>query len=336
MKQLNILVLFDSAGTPPADQDFTEQFKNEDWFTEAAVVETLKLMGHQAKPFGVYDDVGILITEISQDRPDLIFNLTEIFMGRAYMDKNIPAFLEMTGIPFTGCGPDGLTLCNSKDLSKKILTYHRIKVPKFFTFRKGNRVRLPARMRFPVFIKPLREEASTGISQASYAANEESFRERIAFVHDSMKMHAIAEEYIAGRELYVSIMGYKRLLAFPIREMKFNNVPDDEPKIATFKAKWDSQYREKWGIENVFADDLSDAASKKIVGACKRAYRALNIDGYARFDCRLTPGEELYILEANANPELAQGDEFAESSAKAGLEYNTLLQKIINLALARE
>jgi D-alanine-D-alanine ligase len=336
MKEFNILVIFDSAGTPPADQDYAEEFKKEEWFTEAAVVETLRLMGHQVKPFGIYEDIGILITEISQNRPDLIFNLTEIFNGKAYMDRNVPAFLEMTDIPFTGCGPDGLMLCNNKDLSKKILTYHRIKVPRFATFRKGKTVRMPSKMKFPVIVKPLKEEASTGIAQASYAENENDLRERIAFVHDNMGMHAIAEEYIVGREFYISIMGHKRLTAFPIREMKFGNVPDNEPKIATYKAKWDKNYREKWGLENVFAEDLPDAVKKKIFSACKRAYRALDIDGYARFDCRFTPENDLYILEANANPELAQGDEFAESAAKAGLDYDHLLQKIMNLALTRE
>lgn len=335
MRKLKILVIFDSAGTPPKNQDYSEYFKKEDWFTEAAVVEALQLMGHEVKPLGIYDDIGILLKAVEETKPNLIFNLTEIFMGKAHFDKNIPALLDLTGIPYTGCGPDGLILCNNKALSKKILSYHRIKVPPFYTFRRGKRVWLPKKLQFPLVIKPLREEASTGISQASHVQDEEHLRERIRFIHENMNMNAIAEEYIEGRELYVSIMGCGRLWAFPIREMRFGNVPDGQPKMATYKAKWDQAYREKWGITNGFIEDLPARVTQKILHTCKRAYRALNIDGYARFDCRLTGEGNLYILEANGNPELAQGDEFAESAIKSGLSYNRLLNKIMNLALTR-
>lgn len=336
MKKLKILVLFDSAGAPPKNQDFTKEFKKEEWFTEAAVIETLQIMNHEVRTLGIYDDIGILMKELEEHRPDVVFNLTEVFMGKAHLDKNIPAFLDLMDIPYTGCGPDGLILCNNKALSKKILTYHRVKVPHFHTFRKGKRIWLPRRLVFPLIIKPLREEASTGIAQASYVVNEDQFRERIRFIHESMKMNVIAEEYIDGREIYMSIMGHKRLSVFPIREMKFGKIPENEPRMATYKAKWDNQYREKWGITNVFAEDLTDGLTRKIVNTCKRAYRALNIDGYARFDCRLTPEGNIYILEANGNPEIAQGDEFAESAKKAGVSYDKLLTKILNLALTRE
>ncbi|MFO7870392.1 MAG: hypothetical protein R6V03_03055 [Kiritimatiellia bacterium] len=335
MKKLDILVLFDSAGTPPDDQDYTKEFEQQDWFTEAAVVETLQLMGHEVRMMGIYDDIGILIKEVERKKPDLVFNLTELFMGKAHYDRNIPALLELLEIPYTGCGPDGLLLCNNKALSKKILAYHKIKVPHFHVFRRGRKVWLPARLEFPLVIKPLREEASTGISQASYVKTEELLRERVSFIHNRMKADAIAEEYIPGRELYVGIMGQKKLQAFPAREMKFTKVPDDEPRLATYSAKWDENYRKRWGIVSGFATGISDADGAMISRVCKRAYRVLMVDGYARFDCRLTPENELYILEANANPELAQGDEFADSALKAGCTYDRLLARIINLAFAR-
>jgi len=336
MKKLRILVLFDSAGTPPADQDYTEEFKREEWFTEAAVVETLQLAGHQVRTLGIYDDIGTLLTDLKTNPTDVVFNLTEVFRGKAHLDKNIPAFLDLVGVPYTGCGPDGLILCNNKALSKKILTYHRIKVPRFQTYRRGNRIWMPSRLSFPLVVKPLREEASTGISQASFVRDEERFRERVRFIHDKLGMNAIAEEYIEGKELYVSILGNRRLAALPIREMKFGEVPEGEPCLATYSAKWDDKYRERWGISNCFAAGIAPGVAEKIHRICKRAYRALRIDGYARFDCRLTPQDELYILEANGNPELAQGDEFAESAKKAGLTYDRLLQRIIRLGLSRE
>ncbi len=335
MKKLKILVVFDSAGTPPADQDFTEEFKQEDWYTEAAVVENLRHMGHEVRTLGIYDDISLLWNEVDENRPDVVFNLTELFLGKAYMDKNIPSFLELVRVPYTGCSPVGLMICNNKALTKKILTYHRIKVPRFHIFHKGKRIFHPVKLKFPLIIKPMSEEASTGIAQASYAENENDMTDRIRFIHDKFDMAALVEEYIDGRELYAGVLGCKRLKTFPLREMKFTQVPEDEPRLATYKAKWDQEYRKRWGLKNEFAGRLPEGIPEKVAHVCKRAYRALALDGYARFDLRLTSEGEVYILEANANPELAQGDEFSEAAEKGGYPYDKLLKKILKLALER-
>ncbi|MBU1084393.1 MAG: hypothetical protein KKG84_04785, partial [Candidatus Omnitrophica bacterium] len=246
MKKIKVLVLFDSAGTPPADQNFSEAFKTEDWSTEASICRALEELGHEVQTLGIYDDVGLVLEKINENRPDVVFNLAEIFMGKAHLDKNIPALLELLDIPYTGCGPAGLMICNDKVITKKILKYHRIKIPGFNIFRKGKKIRLPKRLNFPIIVKPVREEASTGISQASFVDNEKDLAERVNFIHEKFNMDAMAEEYIDGRELYMSVMGRERLQTFPIREMKFLEVSDDEPKLATYKAKWDNKYRKKW------------------------------------------------------------------------------------------
>ncbi|MFH1411536.1 MAG: ATP-grasp domain-containing protein [Candidatus Omnitrophota bacterium] len=335
MKKIKVLVLFDSAGTPPADQNFSEAFKTEDWSTEASICRALEELGHEVQTLGIYDDVGLVLEKINENRPDVVFNLAEIFMGKAHLDKNIPALLELLDIPYTGCGPAGLMICNDKVITKKILKYHRIKIPGFNIFRKGKKIRLPKRLNFPIIVKPVREEASTGISQASFVDNEKDLAERVNFIHEKFNMDAMAEEYIDGRELYMSVMGRERLQTFPIREMKFLEVSDDEPKLATYKAKWDNKYRKKWGIKNEFAGRLPEGVQERIVSMCKRAYKALHIDGYGRFDLRLNPEGEVFILEANANPSLDKEDEFAESVQRAGTNYNNLVQSILNQALSR-
>jgi len=332
VKKLKVLVIFDLGGPPPKDQDFTEHFKEKNWATEAAVVKAVERLGHEAGTLGIYDDINRLVQGINEHRPDVVFNLTEVFHGKAFLDKNIPALLELLKVPYTGCSPMGLAICNHKALTKKILTYHRIKTPKFHLFFKGKRIWHPRKLKFPLLIKPVQEEASTGIAQASFVENENDLKERVRFIHEKFDMDAIAEEYIEGRELYVSIFGDKRLEVFPIREMKFTQVPDDEPKLATYKAKWDDKYRKKWGIKNEFTGRLPDGVPKKIINVCKRAYRALQVDAYGRFDLRLTAEGEVFILEANANPALGQDDEFAESTGKAGIGYDKLIQKILNAA----
>ena len=239
----------------------------------------------------------------------------------------------MRGVPFTGCGSTGLTLCKHKGISKKILSYHRIHVPQFTVIPRGKRCARPKRLQFPILVKPLKEEASYGISQASFVETDEQFKERVQFIHTSHDCDVIAEEYIAGRELYVSILGNHKLEAFPIRELVFKEVPPDEPKIATYRAKWDEEYRKRWGLQNQFAEGLDPALERDIVQTCKRIYRLLTIDGYARVDLRVTPANEIYFIEANPNPILAADEDFAQSALKAGLAYPQLLERIIRTGL---
>ena len=181
----------------------------------------------------------------------------------------------------------------------------------------------------PIAPQPVKEEASYGISQASFVETDEQFRERVAFVHEKYASDAIAEEYIEGRELYVGLMGNVRLTVFPIRELVFREVPPNEPKIATFKAKWDEEYRKRWGLHNQFAEGLDPALVPHIEQTCKRIYRLLTIDGYARIDLRLTADNKVYFIEANPNPILADDEDFALSAGKAGLRYPQLIDRII-------
>jgi D-alanine-D-alanine ligase len=147
-----------------------------------------------------------------------------------------------------------------------------------------------------------------------------------------MDQEAMAEEFIDGRELYVSILGNQRLSVFPFREVVFSKMPDDRPQFSTFKAKWDEDYRERWGIQNIFAKTLSNGLPEKIARICKKVYRVLRIKGYGRIDLRLTPEGRVVILEANPNPGLAAQEEFAMSAQKAGISFDELIQRILNLA----
>lgn len=333
MKKLKVLLLCDCPGPPPVNQDFTDLLKQEDWKTEAHVVEALKTLEHEVSILGIYDDANPIIQQLKSNPPDVVFNLVELFNNLTRYERNIAALLELVGVPYTGCDVPGLLICKNKGITKTILTYHRIKVPDFVTFLPAKPIHRPKRLQFPIIIKPLREQASYGISQASLVENDKDFVERVKFVHEWFHQDAIAEEYIDGRELYVSILGNERLEVFPIREMIFGEVPEDGPKIATFKAKWDDEYRKRWGIKNTFAINLSEELTESVVHLCKRAYHALQIKGYARLDLRLTSEGSVYIIEANPNPMLAKDEDFAISAQKAAVEYPQLIQRILNLAL---
>ena len=328
-----VLALFDVGEPLPTDYDFAEAFKSKDWQTEAEVVNALNVLGYPCDLLAVHDNTDPIRQRIEAYQPDIVFNLVEQFKNNSAFEQNITSFLELQGIPFTGCGSTGMTLCKCKSISKKILGYHRIRVPEFATLPPGRPVAKPRRMAFPMLIKPLREEASTGISQASFVENDEQFKQRVSFVHEKFSQEAIAEEYIEGRELYVSILGNDRLQVFPIREIVFKEVPPEEPKIATYKAKWDEEYRKRWGIENGFAESLDPALAHKIERICRKIYRVLAIDGYARLDLRLTPQNEIVFIEANPNPHLARDEDFALSAQRGKLSFPDLIERIINLGL---
>lgn len=330
-----ILVLFDTAGTPPVDQDFSRELKTEEWKTEADIIRVLRCLGHDVHTLGIYEEIDILYETIKKLVPDIVFNLTEHFGGKGHLDKAVVGLFEMMGVPYTGCGPAGLMLARHKELSKKLLTYHRIKNPPFALIRRGENPKMPEKVKFPCIVKKASDDASTGISQASYAESEDAVLERVRFVHEKLRDDALVEKFIPGRELYVSMLGNKRLQVFPVREMTFGRHLGGENAFATYKTKWDEKYRERWGIKNVFARDLSPEVEKKIRHICRRAYKILRMDGYARIDLRLSPHNEVVFIEANPNPFLAEDEDFAESAGKAGLAFDALIQKILNLGLSR-
>ena len=334
-KKLKVLLIFDSPYKVARGHDFKEEFKDFDWDTERFVYEALQENEHEIKMLGIHDDIHPLLDEISEFKPDIVFNLVEVFDNKSNLDKDIAGLLELLGVPYTGACPRVLMICNHKALCKKILSFHKIKVPNFYVFNRGKKVWLPKKLKLPVIVKPVAEEASRGISQASVVDTEEALIERVRFIHESVNDDAIAEEYIDGREFYVSVIGDKKLQVFPLREMKFGQFPEDEPRIATFKAKWDYDYRERWGIKNTFAGRIPDGMQEKVEDVCKRAYRAIEIKSYARFDIRVNPDGVVYILEVNANPNLDKEDEMGEAAIRGGIPYPKLINKIISLALTR-
>jgi len=333
-KKLKVLALFDTAGTPPADQDFSRELQTTDWKAEANVIDALKRLGHEVRTLGVFDEPGLILDEVKAHPPDVVFNLTEHFHNRSAYDQNVASLLEMLGVRCTGSGPTGLTLCKNKGMTKEILAYHRIRFPAYAIFPPGATVRKPKRLSFPLFIKPLQEEASYGISQDSFVENDQAFEERVRFIHERMNQDALAEEYIDGRELYVSILGNRRLQVFPLREVIFSAIPEGRPKFSTFKAKWDDAYRQRWGIQNIFAEPLPEGMAERITQICKKVYRVLRIQGYGRIDLRVSRDGDIAILEANPNPNLADDDEFAQSALKTGLSYDGLIQRILGLAIS--
>lgn len=331
MKKLRVLVLMHDYLVPPDDVS-KHDLGSVEWKTEYDVTTTLRELGHDVRVLGVKDDLGSIRQVATEFKPHIAFNLMEAFHEVGAFDQNVVSYLELLRVPYTGCNPRGLVLSRDKALSKKLLAYHRIPVPDFAVFRRGRAIRRPKRLDLPLIVKSLTQEASIGISQASVVSDEDKFIERVQFIHNSIATDAIAERYIEGRELYVGVIGNERLQVFPVWELLFTKMPEDQKRIATERVKWSHRYQKKHGI-TTGAARISESASSQLRRVAKRVYRTLELSGYARVDIRLNEDGRFYVLEANPNPQIAFGEEFADSAARAGLSYAKLIQRVLTVGM---
>jgi len=332
-KRLRIMVLMHESLVPPDDLDGYSEAEMLEWKTEYDVVTTLRELGHEVFPVGVSDDLGVIRRSIRDRKPHISFNLLEEFHGVGVYDQHVVSYLELMKQHYTGCNPRGLLLSHDKALCKKILTFHDIYTPRFYVVPRGRKVALPDNLEFPLLVKSVSEDASLGISKASVVRDHDQLNEQIQLVHEQIQTDALVENYIEGREMYVGVIGNRRLTVLPIWEMVFKNAPVGTQVIATSRVKWDLEYQKKMGVDTVEAVDLDDKTAEKIRDTCRRVYKALSLSGYARMDLRLTPDNKVFVLEANPNPNLSFGEDFAESAEKSGIGYEQLLQKIITLGL---
>jgi D-alanine-D-alanine ligase len=328
-RQSRVLALVHDHLVPPDDTTGIDVLEA-DWKMEYDVIETLRESGHEVQVLGIHDELAQIRPTAASFNPHIVLNLLEAFAGVTTFDQNVVSYLELLRLPYTGCNPRGLMLARDKALSKKLLAYHRIAVPEFVVVRAGRKAVLPKRMDFPVIVKSLFFESSAGISQASVVETDEQLQRRVQFIHDNLGTAAIVEQFIDGRELYVGVLGNERLQVLPVWEMSFAHMPDNRWRIATERVKWSTQYQKRYGIMTDRAA-LEPAQEERIQHLARRSYRALDLNGYARIDLRMDAEGRAFVLEANPNPNIAYGEDFAESAEVAGLPYEALLERVLAL-----
>lgn len=335
-RRLRVLLLIHHYLKPPDDVSGHDPAAAE-WKTEYDVLRTLREdLQHEVSVLGVRDELGPIRQANEDFKPHIAFNLLEAFHEVGTFDQHVVSYLELLRLSYTGCNPRGMVLARDKALSKKLLHYHRISVPDFVVVPRGRKTRISKRLTFPLIVKPLTQEASIGISQASVVEDETKLRERVQFIHDSIRTDAIVEQYVEGRELYCGVIGNQRLQVLPVWEMTFANMPDSQRRIATERVKWSVTYQKRVGIDTGPAKDLPEGATERIQHISRRVYQVLQLSGYARIDLRLDGQGQVYVLEANPNPQIASAEDFAQSAIAAGLPYPALLQRILTTGLRWE
>jgi D-alanine-D-alanine ligase len=297
------------------------------------VAEALRANGHQPSVLGVHADLGKLVTGLKRRKPDLVFNLLEMFGKSLGSDVGVAGVLDLTRLPYTGGGPGELYLRQDKGLAKKALAFDQILYPDFAVFSRDD-LETGGNLRMPLFVKPLCADASIGIGKNSLVHDATALMKRVVAIHKKFKDSALAEEYIEGREFYVGVLGDHDPLAFPAIEMDFSGLPVGAPHVLDSKAKWAKNSVEYRGTKSVLAD-VSEELQARIQKVALDAARALRVRDYGRVDLRLTPTGEIYVIEVNANCYLERTGEFATAAEAAGIEYPTLIQRIADSALAR-
>jgi D-alanine-D-alanine ligase len=303
-----------------------------------SVERALAPLEHNTKIIPVALDINKLIDELRENRPDIIFNLCESVDGDPTQEMNIAGLFELMKIPYTGSRAFNLGLALNKPLVKSLLNQNGIPTANFFltSISKGL-----ARhgLKFPMIVKPSREDASIGIQNESVVSNEAALKARVEYVLEEHKQPALVEEYIEGREINVSVVGNDELITFPISEIDFSLLPEEYPKIISYNSKWMYKTVEFAGTKAVCpAQNLSDSDVKIIQETAKKVYRLIGAADYARVDMRFKDGIP-YVLELNPNPDIAsdvpEDTGFTRSAKAHGWEYSLLIQKIIGFALKR-
>ncbi|HEX5067629.1 MAG TPA: ATP-grasp domain-containing protein [Myxococcota bacterium] len=336
MSRLRVVVLCHEDLIPPDSIEGMPAEQVDAFRTEYDVTRALRDLGHEVQVVGVSDDLAPIRSVALGFDPHVVFNLLMEFRDVGNYQAHVTSYLELLGVSFTGCHARGILLTRDKALCKKILRYHRVPTPRFAVFERGAPMRRATEreLSFPLIVKSVDEEASLGISQASVVSDLQKLKERVEFVHRSVGTDAIAEEYVEGRELTQSILGNERLQAFPPWELFFDKLPEGSLPIATARAKFDRKYQARVGIDSGPAREMPPATAARIARLCKRVYRVLGLSGYARLDLRLAPDGHVYVIEVNSTPDVAEGEDFADSAKAVGLAYPQLVQRIVTLGIA--
>ena len=327
-----LLLCHESLVPPPRARGYSPR-RPPEWRTEFDVLRALHALGHEVCVLGSGYALTPLVEAVRTFRPAVVFNLMVEFHGRADLDQHVASALELLQVPYTGCGPRGLTLARDKALSKEVLAARGLDVPRFQVFARGSRLRREPGLAFPLIVKSRTEEASLGIARASLVLGERALARAVRRIHEVVESDAIVEEYLEGRELYSALLGGPKPRVFPTWELVFKH-PGSHPRIATRAVKFSPPLQRRLGIVNRAAR-LPAALERRVHAVARATWAALSLSSYARIDLRLTPDGRLAVLEANPNPELARGEDFADAARAARCAYPELIAALLRLARLR-
>lgn len=298
------------------------------------IFEALGKLGHEPS-YQILDGRNQSLTALAKCSADMVFNLVESYGGDDTKDTNVAAYLDLVGMPYTGSGPHGLFLAQDKSIAKKLFAFYGVNTP-FFAMSFRGRLDHSHDIKFPLIVKPVSEDGSIGIDNTSVVDSVKELMEKIHYIQEEFESPALIEEYIEGREIYAAILGsYERSEALPLIELDLSKLPKGTPRIAGQDVKFEKDTDAYKLTKSAPVEDLDEETVKRLQDTALGAYRACKLRDYGRIDMRLSDKGEIYVIEANPNPWLASGQEFAMAAKKSGRSYTELIGEIVELARAR-
>lgn len=309
------------------------------------IESAIRRLGHTVTRVAVGDDVQNVVASLRAADPGLVFNLAESFGGKSALESNVAALLNLLGLRYTGSSPAALLMAGDKSLTKKVLRFHGILTPEFATVYRGalDHAGDIGDLHFPLIVKPPQEDASIGVTTKSVVRDVRELFATMDALQREFQSPVLVEEFIEGREFYVSLLGNVTPVALPVIELDFSGFPPDRPKVASWEAKWGEEGTgdagehgaEFAGTKSVFPTDLPEDLSERMQQVAVDAFNALRLRDYGRVDLRVTPEREIYVLEVNPNCYLERSAEFSRAADASGISHDALMARILELALAR-
>jgi D-alanine-D-alanine ligase len=277
-----------------------------------------------------------IYTQIKEEKPDVVFNLCDDgFRGDYTLEPHVAIMFDILDVPYTGNNYFTIALCQNKARAKDILTYNNVLTPKFQVFTSAER-KLNPELKFPMIVKPIREDGSIGIRERSVVDSEEQLKEEIDHIINFYDQEALVEEFIDGREFTVSLIGNKRPIVLPVAEIDFTEMPKHLPRIVSYRAKWVKQSIAYKKSPVICPANIDEKMKKLIEETARKCYKIFGCRGYARIDFRYDEKEKkLYVLEINPNPDLSGEFETAKAALAADMTYSDLILKIVGFALEK-
>jgi len=299
------------------------------------IARALQSLGYKCTIFNVDSDILRLISFLTDEKPDVIFNLCESINNEAIHEMHVVGIYELLKIPYTGS--DALTLGTAlnKVRAKEILSYSGLPTPRFQLFKSPIRITVNENMNYPLIVKPSREDASIGIDTSSIVSNLNELKKRIRYIFERFDQPALVEEYIDGRELNVAVVGNRKPIVLPISEIDMSTLPNQYHRIITYNAKWMKGTDEYEHTKGVCPAKLPQELETAIKDMALKAYKVIGCRDYARVDFRLSKDHQPYILEVNPNPDISDDAGFSRSAKAHGFTFEELVSEIVECALER-
>ena len=308
----------------------------------AQIESALRTLGHESTRIPVASTVEPVIAALRAADPVLVVNLAESFDGKSALESNVAALLNLVGMRYTGSSPAALLMAGDKSLTKKVLSFHRILTPQFATVYRGALDHV-GDLTFPLIVKPPQEDASLGITSKSVVRDIRELLGTMDALQREFQSPVLVEEFVEGREFYVGVLGNVTPVALPVIELDFSAFPPDRPRVASWEAKWGEggtggvgeTGAEFAGTRSIFPADVPAELLARMQAVAVESFNALRLRDYGRVDLRVTPAEEIYVIEVNPNCYLERAGECARAAAESGIAQDALIARIVELAQGR-